>query len=59
MNRKLVRGNAIFLAREPIDYKYYLQNTVALSSAESELSTYDTAKCIKYIYSILRYLGFD
>ena len=49
---------AIFLAGVPITYKCKLQNTVTLSSTESELyAACEAAKNIKYIRSIINHLG--
>jgi len=57
--RKSVSGSAVFLAGAPITYKCRLQQTVALSSTESELyAACEAAKYSKYIRSVLTYLGF-
>jgi len=57
--RKSVSGSAVFLAGAPISYKCRLQQTIALSSTESELyAACDAAKYTKYIRSVLTYLGF-
>jgi len=58
--RRSVSGSAIFLAGAPITYKCKLKHTVTLSSTESELyAACEATKNIKYIRSMMQYLGFE
>ena len=58
--RRSVSGTAVFLADEPMLCKCKLQQTVALSSTESELYTAcESAKNGKYVRSAMHHLGFN
>ena len=58
--RRSVSGTAVFLSGVPITYKCKLQQTVILSSTESELyATFEAAKNVKYVRSVISHLGFN
>lgn len=59
VTRRSVSGSAVFLAGGPIIYRCKFQHCVALSSTESELyAASETAKLVRYVRSIMKFLGY-